>query len=365
MIDDRRARRRRAAGRRRRCRRHQDVDRRHRRPDRVLYEHVAPTDRSALVGQIAGLVDDARRQLGQDVAAVGVAIPGHVDPEDGSVSMAVNLGITHLPLGPLLEAELGVPTFVEHDARAAAAVAERAARPGAARAGERLAFLAIGTGISAGIVLDGALLRGDNGFAGEVGHVVADPEGVVCACGCAAASRRSPPARPSPARPTRRWRPVDSTILPPHVERRRRLPRRAAGDARRDRDHRPRGRPPGPGDPIARPDPRRQPRRHRRWRGRRRPPARTDLVAHRANARPHPWSRPPWAMRPSSCCRRPRRPVPAGRRRSLASASACLSERGWASDNHDGAIAGGRKRRGYDRGATRHPSWQRRRRSNT
>ena len=87
--------------------------------DRILYQDVAPTDRSSLVGQIAGLVEDARRQLGQDVAAVGVAIPGHVDPEDGSVSMAVNLGITHLPLGSMLEAELGIPIFVEHDARAA------------------------------------------------------------------------------------------------------------------------------------------------------------------------------------------------------------------------------------------------------
>jgi len=66
--------------------------------DRILYEHVTPTDRSSLVGHIAGLVDDARRQLRQDIAAVGVAIPGHVDPEDGSVRMAVNLGITHLPL---------------------------------------------------------------------------------------------------------------------------------------------------------------------------------------------------------------------------------------------------------------------------
>src|SRR4029077_750817 len=51
--------------------------------DRVLYEHVAPTDRSSLVGQIAGLVDSARRQLRQDIAALGVAIPGQVDPEDG------------------------------------------------------------------------------------------------------------------------------------------------------------------------------------------------------------------------------------------------------------------------------------------
>ena len=118
---------------------------------------------------------DAQRELRQDVAAVGVAIPGHVDPEDGSVSMAVNLGITHLPLGPLLQAELGVPIFVEHDARAAALWLSEQAADGSAQAPASVAFLAIGTGISAGVVLDGALLRGDNGFAGEVGHVVADP----------------------------------------------------------------------------------------------------------------------------------------------------------------------------------------------
>ncbi|MFI5292624.1 MAG: ROK family protein [Candidatus Limnocylindrales bacterium] len=151
--------------------------------DRILYEHVAPTDRSSLVDQIAGLVDDARGELGRDIAAIGVAIPGHVDRADGSVSMAVNLGITHLPLGPMLQAELGVPTFVEHDARAAALWLSGQAADGSAQLPESVAFLAIGTGIAAGIVLDGILLRGDNNFAGEVGHVVADPDGAVCACG--------------------------------------------------------------------------------------------------------------------------------------------------------------------------------------
>jgi glucokinase len=151
--------------------------------DRILYEHVAPTDRSSLVGQIAGLVHDARRRLQQDVSAVGVAIPGRVDPEDGSVRMAVNLAITHLPLASLLKAELGIPVFVEHDARAAVLWLSGHAADGSARAPASVAFLAIGTGISAGIVLDGALLRGDNGLAGEVGHVVSDPDGVVCACG--------------------------------------------------------------------------------------------------------------------------------------------------------------------------------------
>jgi predicted NBD/HSP70 family sugar kinase len=152
--------------------------------DQVLYEHVAPTNRSAVVGQIAGLVDDAQRQLQREVAAVGVAIPGHVDPRDGSVSMAVNLGITHLALGPLLQSELGVPTFVEHDARAAALwLSQQPARGLRNGHTPSVAFLAIGTGISAGVVLDGEMLRGANGFAGEVGHVVADPEGSVCACG--------------------------------------------------------------------------------------------------------------------------------------------------------------------------------------
>ena len=151
--------------------------------DHVLYEHVAQTEQSSLVCQIAGLVDDARRHLRQDIAAVGVAIPGFVDPDEGSVSMAVNLGITHLPLGPLLQTELGIPTFVEHDARAAAIWLSEQAADGSAGSPTSVAFLAIGTGISAGVMLDGELLRGDNGFAGEVGHVLADPDGAVCACG--------------------------------------------------------------------------------------------------------------------------------------------------------------------------------------
>jgi glucokinase len=149
--------------------------------DRVLYEQVRPTDRNGVVGQIAGMVDGARRQLrddGRDVAAVGVAIPGQVDPVDGSVSMAVNLGITHLALGPLLEEQVGVPSFVEHDARAAA-VWLSDQQDGS----DSVAFLAIGTGISAGVVLDGRVLRGANGLAGEVGHVLADPAGPLCACG--------------------------------------------------------------------------------------------------------------------------------------------------------------------------------------
>ena len=58
--------------------------------------------------------------------------------------MAVNLGITHLPLGPMLQTELGVPTFVEHDARAAALWLSEQAADGSAETPTSVAFLAIG-----------------------------------------------------------------------------------------------------------------------------------------------------------------------------------------------------------------------------
>jgi len=144
---------------------------------------VTRTDPASLVERIVGLVEDAQRQLARNVIAVGVAIPGHVDAERGSVSMAVNLAITYLPLGPLLRADLGVPVFVEHDARAAALWLSEQAADGWAYPPASVAFLAIGTGISAGIAIGGALLRGDNNFAGEVGHLVVDPDGAMCACG--------------------------------------------------------------------------------------------------------------------------------------------------------------------------------------
>ncbi|MFI5293124.1 MAG: ROK family protein, partial [Candidatus Limnocylindrales bacterium] len=118
--------------------------------DRVLYEHVTPTDGSALVAQIAGLVEGAQRQLGQQLAAVGVAVPGQVDADAGSVSTAVNLGITHLRLGPLLEDALGVPAVVEHEARAAARWLCGRSEGGSAHPSAPGAVQAIGTRIEAG-----------------------------------------------------------------------------------------------------------------------------------------------------------------------------------------------------------------------
>ena len=152
----------------------------------VLARSVAPTavgDRDRAADTISALVEAALHDAGVkrgDVTGLGVGVPGRVDRERGHVTLAVNLDWHDLPLGPRLEARLGIPTIVENDVRAAALGLHRRRLFGPV---ESLAFLAIGTGIAAGVVLDGVLHRGSHGLAGEIGHAVIDPNGPLCACG--------------------------------------------------------------------------------------------------------------------------------------------------------------------------------------
>ena len=112
-------------------------------------------------------------------SSVGLGIPGLVDVERGAVKHAVNLGVDGdwVPLRAELEARLGVPVSVENDVNVATlgAVALSGIRD--------LVYLSIGTGLAAGLVLDGVLRRGATGAAGEIGHVPIDPHGAVCQCG--------------------------------------------------------------------------------------------------------------------------------------------------------------------------------------
>ncbi|HEU4915777.1 MAG TPA: ROK family protein [Acidimicrobiia bacterium] len=119
-----------------------------------------------------------------DFDAVGVGVPGQVDPVTGQVRMAVNLGIGSGPLdlGAELEDALGVPVTLENDVHAAAVGAHEALRLNGG-APDTLALVSIGTGIGAGVVLHGEVLRGAHGMAGEIGHVVVDESGPVCRCG--------------------------------------------------------------------------------------------------------------------------------------------------------------------------------------
>jgi predicted NBD/HSP70 family sugar kinase len=100
------------------------------------------------------------------LAAVAVGVPSAVDPKTGRVSLANNLpGWRDVDLGGALEKELGVPVVVENDANLAA-IGEH--WRGVARGVANFVFVALGTGIGAGIFIDGELHRGRTGNAGEL-----------------------------------------------------------------------------------------------------------------------------------------------------------------------------------------------------
>ena len=156
------------------------------RDEKVLARHVAATAAGAperAVDEIAAVVGSALTAAGaatDDIAALGVGVPGRVDPATGSVTLAVNLGWSDLPLGAQLATRFGRPCVVENDVRAAALGLHRRRGVGAI---DDLAYLAVGTGVSAGVILGGHLHRGARGLAGEIGHVIVEPGGVRCACG--------------------------------------------------------------------------------------------------------------------------------------------------------------------------------------
>jgi predicted NBD/HSP70 family sugar kinase len=96
----------------------------------------------------------------------------------------VNLGIGEepYPLGAEIEAAIGMPVAIENDVKAAAlGLHDDLAHQGEATSS--LALLNIGTGIAAGVVVDGSIFRGANGMAGEIGHVIIDEGGIDCRCG--------------------------------------------------------------------------------------------------------------------------------------------------------------------------------------
>ncbi|BDZ40863.1 NagC family transcriptional regulator [Paraoerskovia sediminicola] len=137
-----------------------------------------------VVGALVGPVGIAVGDLG----GIGVGIPGLVDPGTGCVTHAVNVGIRGepFPLADRLASRTGgVPVAVDNDLNVAAVgAAHHLARQGrGSEAGAELAYLALGTGLAAGIVLGGRLRRGVSGAVGEIGHVPVDPRGPRCACG--------------------------------------------------------------------------------------------------------------------------------------------------------------------------------------
>jgi glucokinase len=147
----------------------------------VVASHRVPTPSggAAVVEAMVAVIAALRRDR-DDVVALGAGVPGLVD-RDGVLRFAPNLpGVVELPVGRLLGEATGLPVRVDND-NTCALWGEHLA--GAARDAADVVLVGLGTGIGGGLLLDGRLVRGAHGFAGEIGHMVVARGGIPCVCG--------------------------------------------------------------------------------------------------------------------------------------------------------------------------------------
>ena len=132
-----------------------------------------------LISQLAAMVEE----LGSrgSIASIGVAIPGLVNRQTDRVIAPRDLPATMVDdlHGDLMRAT-GLRVELENDANAAAFGEYKS---GAGRGARNMFYMMIGNGIGGAIILDGKLWTGASGFAGEVGHITIDTEGIQCVCG--------------------------------------------------------------------------------------------------------------------------------------------------------------------------------------
>ena len=138
-----------------------------------------PSGEDALEDAIAGVIEELRNRH-EDVGAVGLAVAGFVANDRRTVMFAPHLAWRAAPVADRIAKRVDLPVTLEHDANAAALGEHRF---GAARGTRVAALVAIGTGIGAGLLLDGEIYRGAYGVAPELGHLTVVPGGRACPCG--------------------------------------------------------------------------------------------------------------------------------------------------------------------------------------
>ncbi len=143
----------------------------------VIEEQRRPTPKGpdAIIATLAELA----RSMGP-WSSIGIGVPGLVT-RTGVLRAAPNLvDINNFEVGALLSSELGTIVHVDNDGTCAAAAEWKT---GAARGVDDFVMVTLGTGIGGGVIAGGSLIRGANGFTGEIGHMVVDPDGPPCPCG--------------------------------------------------------------------------------------------------------------------------------------------------------------------------------------
>ena len=153
----------------------------------ILAEYSIPTRTSDSFGDQVGRIVDGTLAVAaaagltkEQIASVGVGIPGIADSASGEIVKCTNMGWHHVPFRDEFRKRLDVPVRIENDANVAA-LAEHVA--GVSAGTSSSVFITIGTGIGSGIIIGGKIWSGFHGIGGEFGHVIFDLDGVPCTCG--------------------------------------------------------------------------------------------------------------------------------------------------------------------------------------
>ncbi|HEY3375404.1 MAG TPA: ROK family glucokinase [Candidatus Aquicultor sp.] len=132
---------------------------------------------TAIKETIAKLIDVFKAE---EIVGVGLAVAGTIDFARGIIVESPNLPFRNVSLHAIIESEFGLPTFMDNDGNLAA-LGEL--YYGSARGARDVVALTLGTGIGAGIIINGCLYRGETGSAAEIGHMVVQANGRRCSCG--------------------------------------------------------------------------------------------------------------------------------------------------------------------------------------
>ncbi|HDX8614040.1 ROK family protein [Aeromonas dhakensis] len=156
--------------------------------DEVLLRHRIPTERAGgydhMIGQIAKLVAECADKLGQRPPLIGMGTPGARDPQTGLMKNCNTTELNGRPFKEDLERRLGVPVLIANDANCFALAETHLGAVRQYHPDAKVVFgIIMGTGVGSGIVINGRILNGHHGIAGEWGHNVLSPDGPECYCG--------------------------------------------------------------------------------------------------------------------------------------------------------------------------------------
>jgi predicted NBD/HSP70 family sugar kinase/biotin operon repressor len=146
-------------------------------------EFLTNVDSDKTLDEVIGLVRDFSRRNNGSIEAVGISLPGLVDPSTGNAVYVPYFKWRDLPVSQMISTAVGLPVVIDNDANAVALAELWFGRPEVSDARDFILVL-VAEGVGTGIIFNGQVYRGQRGAAGEFGHMVIGTHAPVpCSCG--------------------------------------------------------------------------------------------------------------------------------------------------------------------------------------